>query len=191
MGARHRGLRLIRRRTTTTPANSSPENPTWKMVARDRRAGGEQVRCEYRRRLRVEQAHPAFLRLGEGTSHSSNAPSDSDELTCVDRLCELAGRDRAVGISQARRPRNCLKLAEALEINAPSVTTRPPTCCWSRGEQHGDARSPRARRRRALGKAFMSSRGLPAALACALPLHLSRHPAIAPTRRVAAGDHRA
>ncbi len=47
---------------------------------------------------------------------------DTDETTetppCVDRLCEVAGRARAVAASLRDQAERLLKLAEALELNA-------------------------------------------------------------------------
>lgn len=47
-----------------------------------------------------------------------STPPDTDTSPCVDRLCEVAGRDRAVAARLREEAARLLKLAEALELNA-------------------------------------------------------------------------
>ncbi|ULN32584.1 hypothetical protein [Mycolicibacterium smegmatis] len=47
------------------------------------------------------------------------APDETSETTpCVDRLCEVAGRDRAVAAALREQAARLIRLAEGLEINA-------------------------------------------------------------------------
>ncbi len=80
----------------------------------------------------VSLRHPAPAQLGNGalarspgivgsvnnTRTATANTVNNDDQTCVDKLCEVAGRDRVVAQKLRSQAATLLNLAEALEINA-------------------------------------------------------------------------
>lgn len=55
-------------------------------------------------------------------SGSTNATATADTTDCVDRLAEIAGRDRVIAMRLRAEAERMLKLADALEANSAVAT---------------------------------------------------------------------
>jgi hypothetical protein len=57
------------------------------------------------------------------TSATNDTPPTANSSPCVDRLCEVAGRDRAVATRLREQAAKLLKLADGLDRNASIATS--------------------------------------------------------------------